>query len=119
MKLTLLAAALLIHTHGPCPNLLPLPPGALAAVRREVTLAMPAFERRLHLDGRDAEVKVGPALRSGFSAVAGGCGRTAWARSVVASVVLPHVERFSASLAQHTFAVGRVRRGWLLWAAIH
>jgi hypothetical protein len=103
----------------PCPRLLPLPTGALATVKRAVELAMPPYERTLKLDGRDPIVKVGPARDSGFSYRAAGCGRTAWRRSIVASVLLPHVEEYSASLAQHTFAVGRVRQGWVLWGYIH
>ncbi len=80
---------------------------------------MPPFEKRLKLDGRDPIVKVGVANRSGFDYLAGGCGRATWARSLVASVLLPHVERFSASMSQHTFAVGRVGDGWVLWGYIH
>ena len=103
-----------------CPRLLPLPSGALPTVRRAVELAMPPFEHKLKLDGRDAVVKVGPAASgSGFNYRAGGCGRAAWARSIVATVLLPHIEKFSASMSQHTFAVGRVRQGWVLWGFIH
>jgi hypothetical protein len=43
----------------------------------------------------------------------------AWARSIVATVLLPHTEKFSSSMSQHTFAVGRVRQGWVLWGFIH
>jgi hypothetical protein len=103
----------------PCPPLLPLPAGALATVKRAVQLSMPPFERRLKLDGRDPIVKVGPAIHSGFSYRAGGCGRAAWSRSIVAYVLLPHVEKFSASMSQHTFAISRVRPGWVLWGYIH
>jgi len=102
-----------------CPRLLPLPGGALATVKPAVELAIPPYERTVKLDGRNPIVKVGRALRSGFSYQAGGCGRAAWRRSVVASVLLPHVEKFSASMSQHTFAVGRVRQGWVLWGYIH
>lgn len=108
-----------LHADVLCPDLLPLPAGALATVKRAVALAMPPFERKLKLDGRNPIVKVGPAIRSGLGYRAGGCGRAAWRRSVVASVLLPHVERFSASLSQHTFAVGHVRQGWVLWGYIH
>jgi hypothetical protein len=102
----------------PCPHLLPLPVGALATVKRAVELAMPPFEKRVDLDGRDAIVTVAPTRRSGFSYLAGGCGREAWARSVFANVRLPHVTD-SASLSQHRFAVGRVRQGWVIWGYIH
>jgi hypothetical protein len=108
-----------LHANVPCPHLLPLPAGARAAVKRAVGLAMPPFERSLKLDGRDAIVKVAPTDRSGFSLQAGGCGRAAWGRSLVVSVLLPRVETFSASMSQHTFAVGRVRQGWVLWDYIH
>jgi hypothetical protein len=108
-----------LHANVPCPDLLPLPAGARATVKRAVRLAMPTFEREVKLDGRDPIVKVDAAIRSDFSGQAGGCGPVAWARSLVASVLLPHVERFSASMSQHTFAVGRVRQGWVLWAYIH
>jgi len=100
--------------HVPCPHLLTLPPHYLATARRAVALAMPPFEARLKEDGRDPIVSV---LRHAFSPIAGRCGRTAWRRSVVAFVQLPHVR--GASLSQHTFFVGRVRSGWVLWAMIH
>jgi hypothetical protein len=76
---------------------------------------MPPFEGRLN--GEDPRVTAEPAARSGFSPVAGGCGSAAWRRSIVASVLLPHV--VGASLSQHTFAVGRVRQGWVLWGFVH
>lgn len=101
----------------PCPRLLPLPAHAMATVKRAVSLAMPPFEKRVHLNGNDPVVTVGPTSRSGFSYRAEGCGRTDWARSVFASVYLPHVA--GASLSQHRFAVGRVRQGWVIWGDIH
>ena len=79
---------------------------------------MPPFEKAVDLDGRDPVVTVAPTSRSGFSYLAGGCGRAAWARSVFANVSLPHVTN-SASLSQHRFAVGRVRQGWVIWGYIH
>jgi hypothetical protein len=78
---------------------------------------MPRYEARLKLNGRDPVVSVAPATHSGLSATAGGCGRSSWRRSIVAFVRLPHVR--SASLSQHTFAVGLIRSGWVLWATIH
>jgi hypothetical protein len=108
-----------LHASVRCPDLLPLPASEVATVKRAVQLAMPPFERGVKLDGRDPIVKVGAALRSAFSYRAGGCGRAAWARSLVATVLLPHVERLSASMSQHTRAVGRVRQGWVLWGYIH
>ena len=107
-----------LHASVPCPRLLSLPAGALTTVKRAVELAMPPFERRVGLDGRDPIVRVAPTARSGFSYIAGGCGRTAWKRSIYADVTLPHVTN-SASLAQHRFAVGRVRQGWVIWGYIH
>lgn len=107
-----------LHANVPCPHLLSQPAGARATVKRAVRLAMPPFERSLTLDGRDAIVKVAPAARSGFGYQAGGCGRGVWRRSIVAKVQLPRVEKFSASMSQHTFAVGRVRQGWVLWGYI-
>jgi hypothetical protein len=101
----------------PCPHLLPLPTHAMATVKRAVVLAMPPFEKRVHLNGRDPVVSVGPITRSGFSYLAGGCGRIEWARSVFASVYLRHVA--GASPSQHRFAVGRVRQGWVIWGYIH
>ena len=107
-----------LHASTPCPRLLPLPAHALATVKRAVELAMPPFEKAVHLDGRDPMVKVAATSRSGFSYRAGGCGRTAWARSIYADVYLPHVTD-SASMSQHRFAVGRVRQGWVIWGYIH
>lgn len=108
----------LVSARAACPRLLPPPADALAVVKHAVQLAMPPFERRLKLDGRNPIVQVAPADGSRISFVAGGCGRRAWARSVVAYVTLPHV-KFSASLSQHRFAVGRVRQGWVMWAFLH
>src|SRR5919204_3031992 len=85
-----------LRVYGPptrpnvCPRLSLLPPNALRNVQRAVVLAMPPFEARLKANGRDAIVRTVPANRSGFSAVAGGCGRRTWRRSVVAFVRLPH-----------------------------
>jgi hypothetical protein len=79
---------------------------------------MPSFEASLKLDGRNANVRVVRAVRSGLVSRAGGCGQSTWARSIVASVTLPNI-RNSASLSHHTFTVARVREGWVLWAWIH
>lgn len=106
-----------LHAHTPCPHVLPLPREATATIKLAVELAMSRFASRLRLDGSDPQVRVAPATRSGFSFLAAGCGRIAWSRSVVASVFLPHVQ--GASLSQHTFAVGRVQQGWVLWGFIH
>jgi len=107
-----------LHASTPCPRLLPLPAHALTTVKRAVELAMPPFERAVHLDGRAAVVRVAPTSRSQFSYLAGGCSRADWARSIYAEVYLPHVTD-SASLSQHRFAVGRVRQGWVIWGYIH
>jgi hypothetical protein len=106
----------------PCPRLLPLPAHALTSVTRAIELAMPAFERKIGLDGRDPAVTVAPATRSGFSPIAASCGSNAraradWSRSIFANVYLPHIG--SASLSQHRFAVGLVRQGWVIWGYIH
>ena len=97
----------------PCPRLLALPPHYRAAGRRAVALAMPPFEAQLKENGRDPIVSI---LRHAFSPIAGGCGREAWRRSFVAFVRLPHI--CCASLSQHSFFVGRIRSGWVLWAEI-
>jgi hypothetical protein len=107
-----------LHPSTPCPRLLRLPAHALATVKRAVELAEPPFESSVGLDGRDPVVKVAPTSRSGFTYLAGGCGRVAWARSIYTSAHLPHVTD-SASLSQHRFAVGRVREGWVIWGYIH
>jgi hypothetical protein len=78
---------------------------------------MPPFEAALKLNGRNPSVRVVRASSSGFVARAGGCGQTTWAHSIVAFVSLPNI-RNSASLSHHTFAVARVREGWVLWAWI-
>ena len=111
-----------LRVYGPsrrpsCPHALPLPQHALRTVERAVTLAMRPFEARLKLNGRDPRVRVGVATRSGYSPTVGGCGESVWRRSIVATVRLPHVH--GASLSQHTFAVARIRQGWVLWAWIH
>jgi hypothetical protein len=96
----------------PCPRVLALPPHALRIARRAVALAMPAFEARLKLNGRDPIVSVVPAARTRIRPY-GDC-RRAWRRSIVASVRLPHIH--SASMSAHTFAVARIGAGWVLWA---
>lgn len=107
-----------LHASTSCPQLLPLPANALTTVKRAVELAMPPYERSVGLDGRNPVVTVAATNRSGFSYLAGGCGRKAWARSIYASVYLPHVTD-SASMSQHRFAVGRIRQGWVIWGYIH
>jgi hypothetical protein len=102
-----------IRPNVPCPHLLALPSGFLATGRRAVALAMPPFAARLNENGRDPIVSV---RRHAFDPIAGGCGRTAWRRSFVAFVRLPHV--CCASLSQHSFFVGRIASGWVLWAEI-
>lgn len=97
----------------PCPHLQVLPPHYLATARRAVVLAMPPFEARLKENGRDPIVSI---RRHAFSPTATGCGLTAWRRSVVAFVRLPHV--CCASLSQHSFFVGRIRSGLVLWAEV-
>jgi hypothetical protein len=113
-----------LRVYGPpqradvhCISALSLPPDALATVKRAVALAMPPFEARLKLDGGNPSVHVARASRSGFDYRAGGCGRATWARSIIAFVSLPRI-RSSVSMANHTFAVARVREGWVLWAWI-
>lgn len=96
----------------PCPRALALPPHALRAARRAVALAMPPFEARFKLNGRDPVVSVLPALRIRIRPY-GGC-RQVWRRSIVASVRLPHID--SAGMSAHMFAVTRIRAGWVLWA---
>lgn len=105
------------HAHAPCPATLAPPANARSLVKRAVALAMPPFEARLHLDGRNPGVEVYPSTRSGFTYRAGGCGREVWNRSLVVSVSLPHI-RNSSSLSHHTFAVARVRGGWVMWGWI-
>jgi hypothetical protein len=105
------------HAGSACPRLLALPRHSDGTVRTAVKLAMPVFEARLKLNGTDAHVAVKAAESSGYEAIAGGCGERTWNRSLVASVRLPHIP--GASLSQHTFAVGRMAAGWVLWAWIH
>jgi hypothetical protein len=99
--------------NAPCPHLLALPPNYRATGRRAVALAMPPFEAQLKENGRDPIVSI---VRHAFSPIAGGCSREAWHRRFVAFVRLPHV--CCASLSQHSFFVGRIRSGWVLWAEI-
>lgn len=103
--------------RGTCPRAAKLPNASLRQVRRLVAVAMPAFEARLHLNGHDARVRASFATASGFGPTAGGCGAQVWQRSVVAFVHLPHIS--GASRSEHTFAVAKIRQGWVLWAWIH
>jgi hypothetical protein len=90
----------------------------MRVVEKAVALAMPRYEAKVKRNGRDALIVAAmPARSSSYSAVAGGCSQRVWARSIVAVVHLPHIN--GASLSQHTFAVGRVSQGWVLWALIH
>lgn len=113
-----------LRVYGPanrarvaCPtDIVSLPTNALASAKTAVAVAMPRFEAKLNLDGRDPQVSVVLAAQSGFKPIAGGCGTAIWRRTIVASVRLPRVA--GASLSQNTFAVARVRGGWVLWAWI-
>jgi hypothetical protein len=110
-----------LRVYGPagvkakrCPAALPLPTDATAIVKRAVRLAVPHLLAQTHgvrLDVRDPVVKVDRLL--GSSPRAGGCGSRALGLSLFARVRLPHV--FDADLARHTFAVARIRPGWVLW----
>jgi hypothetical protein len=106
------------HPNAPClRGALRMNPASHATARKAVSLAMPPFEHRLDLNGRNPAVRIATSATSGYSAAAGGCGRQLWQRSLVAFVRLPRIH--GASLSQHTFAVARTKAGWFLWAMIH
>lgn len=110
-----------LRVYGPagvkakrCPAALPLPTNATTIVERAVRLAAPRLLAQAHgvkLDVRDPVVKVDRLL--GSSPGAGGCGSRVLRLSLFARVRLPHV--LDADLARHTFAVARIRTGWVLW----
>lgn len=70
------------------------------------------------LRGARAEAALGAAMPRGGAARAA-CGAAVAARTMEVGVVLPRVERVSASLSQLSFFVSRTDDGWTVWQRIH
>jgi hypothetical protein len=70
------------------------------------------------LAGAHATASLGPdAPRSGAAVSA--CGAVVGARTVEVDVVLPRLEKISASLSQLSYFVARTPAGWTVWQRIH
>lgn len=103
-----------------CPDALPLSASDLPAAKAYVL-------RWLHghypgdpteLAGARATAALGAdAPRAGAAVKA--CGATVGARTAEVDVVLPKLERVSASLSQLSYFVSRTRDGWRVWQRIH
>jgi hypothetical protein len=52
-------------------------------------------------------------------AAAAACGETVRRRTVEVDVVLPRLERVSASLSQLSYFVSKTPQGWVAWQRIH
>ncbi len=70
------------------------------------------------LAGARATAALGTAMPRGGAARTA-CGEQVFRRTVEVDVVLPRVERVSASLSQLSYFVSRTPQGWTVWQRIH
>jgi hypothetical protein len=71
-----------------------------------------------HLTGARATATLGAEMPRGGAARAA-CGESVRNRTVEVDVVLPRLERISASLSQLSYFVSRTSAGWVVWQRIH
>jgi hypothetical protein len=103
-----------------CPDARPLTAGDLPAAKAYVLRWLRGHypDDPAQLAGARATAALGAAApRSGAAVEA--CGATVGARTVEVDVVLPKLERISASLSQLSFFVARTPGGWTVWQRIH
>ena len=103
-----------------CPAALPLTRADLPAAEAFVLdwLETHYQEDPADLVGARAEATLGAAMPRGGAARAS-CGEAVRSRTVEVDVVLPRLERVSASLSQLSYFVSRTSAGWVVWQRIH
>jgi hypothetical protein len=103
-----------------CPAALPLTGADLAAAERHVLdwLDTHYQEDPADLEGARATATLGAAMPRGGAARTA-CGEQVFRRTVEVDVVLPRLERVSASLSQLSYFVSRTPSGWVVWQRIH
>ena len=103
-----------------CPAALPLTTADLPAAEAFVLdwLRTHYQDDSAHLTGARAEATLGARMPRGDAARAA-CGEAVRSRTVEVDVVLPQLERVSASLSQLSYFVSRTPNGWVVWQRIH
>jgi len=103
-----------------CPAALPLTEADLPAAEAFVLdwLGTHYQDDPADLAGARAEATLGAAMPRGGAASAA-CGENVRSRTVEVDVVLPRLERVSASLSQLSYFVSRTSGGWVVWQRIH
>lgn len=103
-----------------CPAALPLTEADVPAAERHVLgwLETHYQEDPADLAGARAESHLGAAMPRGGAARTA-CGVEVFRRTIEVDVVLPRLERVSASLSQLSYFVSRTRDGWVVWQRIH
>jgi hypothetical protein len=103
-----------------CPAALPLTNADLPAAERHVLRWLETHyqDDLADLAGARATASLGEAMPRGGAARTA-CGAEVFRRTVEVDVVLPRLERVSASLSQLSYFVSRTRSGWVVWQRIH
>jgi hypothetical protein len=103
-----------------CPGALPLTEADLPAAEQFVLRWLDTHyqEDPADLAGARATSSLGSAMPRGGAARTA-CGVEVFRRTVEVDVVLPRLERVSASLSQLSYFVSRTRSGWIVWQRIH
>jgi hypothetical protein len=103
-----------------CPAALPLTSSDLPAAEAFVLAWLQTHyqEDPADLAGSRATSALGAAMPRGGAARTA-CGAEVFRRTIEVDVVLPRLERVSASLSQLSYFVSRTREGWRVWQRIH
>jgi hypothetical protein len=103
-----------------CPAALPLTDADLVAAERYVLRWLDTHyqEDPADLAGARATATLGAEMPRGGAARTA-CGGEIFSRTVEVDVVLPRLERVSASLSQLSYFVSRTSAGWVVWQRIH
>jgi hypothetical protein len=103
-----------------CPAALPLTAADLPAAERYVLRWLETHyqEDPAVLEGARATSSLGAEMPRGGAARTA-CGVEVFRRTAEVDVVLPRLERVSASLSQLSYFVSRTREGWVVWQRIH
>jgi len=103
-----------------CPDAQPVAAADLAAAKAYVLRWLRGHypDDPAQLAGARATAAIGAAAPRAGAAVEA-CGPEVGARTVEVDVVLPKLERVSASLSQLSYFVAKTPRGWTVWQRIH
>jgi hypothetical protein len=103
-----------------CPDAQPVSPDELPAAKAYLLRWLQGHypDDPSQLAGARATATLGPDAPRGGAAVHA-CGAVVGARTVEVDVVLPKLERISASLSQLSYFLARTPAGWTVWQRIH